>query len=124
MPFRQVRLVYIPLLIDAHREFHFCASQHTTNSVLSGRTWSDGSIWRHSRLYNRNSQLSSTTCCIKATWGADQYNWFGEVCDALHPAICEYRPNGEGEARLCDDTIITFSVAVSISMCKVFIDNL
>ncbi|KAK8375597.1 hypothetical protein O3P69_008418 [Scylla paramamosain] len=63
--------------------------------TYTGRRWSDGSVWRDIwRVYNPNSQLSSTTCCIKAAWNVNQYSWVGEACDALLLAICEYRPNG------------------------------
>ncbi|MPC10630.1 Adhesion G protein-coupled receptor L3 [Portunus trituberculatus] len=63
--------------------------------TYTGTRWSDGSVWRDIwRVYNPDSQLSSTTCCIKAAWTMNQYSWIGEACDALLPAVCEYRPNG------------------------------
>ncbi|KAK3868759.1 hypothetical protein Pcinc_025878 [Petrolisthes cinctipes] len=60
----------------------------------TGSPWSDGSKWDFKRVILENSQLSSVSCCIKFNWEGVQYQWLGEVCDALLPAVCEYKPEG------------------------------
>ncbi|CAL4075433.1 unnamed protein product, partial [Meganyctiphanes norvegica] len=58
----------------------------------TGDLWSDGSLWSHSRLPRVNAQLSGVSCCIKAVKLDNTFTWLGETCDALLPAICEFKP--------------------------------
>lgn len=69
------------------------------NVSFLGNLWSDDEKGDNLMLPRIENGLSGTSCCIKADIDTSENKliWLGMPCNALLPALCEYKPKGSSQ---------------------------